>query len=218
MHLDEQDGSGSLAAQAYRAVERRIVTLELAPGSVTSEAALAEAVGLGRTPIREAVQRLAWEGLLEIRPRAGLAVALLHPGDWVRVIDAREGVEVVLARAAARFGGEAHSAAFRQAAETIKAAAERNDVESFLGADKLLDEATAAAASNPFAARLAAPLQTHSRRFWFRFQGASGLNQAAERHAGLVEAILAGDERKAMAEASRLMAELRLQAEAVARA
>lgn len=218
MHSEERERSGSLAAQAYRAVERRIVTLELAPGAVTSEAALAEAIGLGRTPVREAVQRLAWEGLLEVRPRAGLAVALLHPGDWLRVIEAREGVEVVLARSAARFGGEAHAAAFREAAETIGAAAERNDVESFLAADKLLDEAVAAAAGNPFAARLAAPLQTHSRRFWFRFQRTTGLDRAAERHAGLIEAILAGDERKAAAEAGRLMAELRDQAEAVARA
>ena len=44
------------------------------------------------------------------------------------------------------------------------------DVVAFLEADKALDEAMALAADNPFAARLAAPLQTHSRRFWFRYQ------------------------------------------------
>ena len=80
-----------------------IVTLELAPGSVATEGALIERLGLGRTPVREAIQRLAWEGLLDIRPRAGLAIAPLHAGDWLRVIDARRGVEIVLARSAARY-------------------------------------------------------------------------------------------------------------------
>ncbi len=56
------------------------------------------------------------------------------------------------------------------------------DVVAFLEADKALDEAIAAAADNPFAARLAAPLQTHSRRFWFRYQADTGLAEAAERH------------------------------------
>ena len=91
------------AREAYRALERMIVTLELAPGSVATEGALIERLGLGRTPVREAIQRLAWEGLLEVRPRAGIAIAPLHAGDWLRVLDARRGVEVVLARSAARF-------------------------------------------------------------------------------------------------------------------
>ena len=79
------------------------MTLELAPGSVATEGALIERLGLGRTPVREAIQRLAWEGLLEVRPRAGVAIAPLHAGDWLRVLDARRGVEIILARSAARF-------------------------------------------------------------------------------------------------------------------
>ena len=69
--------SGPATARAYRTLERMIVTLELAPGSVATEATLIERVGLGRTPVREALQRLAWEGLVEVRPRAGVAVAPL---------------------------------------------------------------------------------------------------------------------------------------------
>src|SRR5690606_17199610 len=86
--------------RAYRALERMIVTLELAPGGVATEGALIERVGLGRTPVREAIQRLAWEGLIEIRPRAGLGIAPLNAGDWVKVIDTRRGAEMVLARSA----------------------------------------------------------------------------------------------------------------------
>src|SRR4029453_6843205 len=77
------------ATKAYRALEHMIVTLELAPASFVTEGALIQRLGLGRTPVRDAIPRLAWEGLLDIRPRAGIAIAPLHPGDWLRVIDAR---------------------------------------------------------------------------------------------------------------------------------
>jgi DNA-binding GntR family transcriptional regulator len=205
------------AAKAYRALERMIVTLELAPGSVATEGALIERLGLGRTPVREAIQRLAWEGLVDVRPRAGLAIAPLHPSDWVRVIDARRGVEIVLARSAARFVTREAAARFHDAALGMQKAVVAADVIGFLEADKALDEALALAAENPFAARVAAPLQTHSRRFWFRYNAETGLAESAERHVALIRSILEGDEKAAAAEAERLMALLRSHAEAAAR-
>ena len=134
------------------------MTLELAPGSVATEGALIERVGLGRTPVREAIQRLAWEGLIEVRPRAGLAIAPLHAGDWLRVLDARRGVEEVLARSAARYVTREAAEHFHAAALAMQKAVISGNVVAFLEADKALDEAIAAAADNPFAARLAAPL------------------------------------------------------------
>src|SRR6478609_3116068 len=104
------------AARAYRMLERLIVTLELSPGSIATEGGLIERVGLGRTPVREAIQRLAWEGLIEIRPRAGLEIAPLHAADWLRVLDARRGVEIILARAAARFATPEIAALFQATA------------------------------------------------------------------------------------------------------
>jgi DNA-binding GntR family transcriptional regulator len=204
------------AARAYWALERMIVTLELAPGSVATEGALIEKVGLGRTPVREAIQRLAWEGLVEIRPRAGLAIAPLHAADWLRVIDARRGVEQVLARSAARNATNQAARQFHAAALAMQKAVITGNVVAFLEADKALDEALASAADNPFASRLAAPLQTHSRRFWFRYQADTGLAAAAERHVALIRAILSGDADEAGEEAGRLMALLRRYAEAVA--
>lgn len=193
-----------------------IVTLELAPGSVATEGALIERLGLGRTPVREAIQRLAWESLIEIRPRAGLAIAPLHPGDWVRVIDARRGVEVVLARSAARFVTREAADRFHDAALAMQKSVMESDVLAFLAADKALDEALAFAADNQFAARLAAPLQTHSRRFWFRYQRDTGLAASAEHHVALISAILERDEEGAAAGAKRLMSMLRGHAEAAA--
>lgn len=204
------------AAKAYRALEQLIVTLDLAPGSVTTEGALIERLGLGRTPVRESIQRLAWEGLLEIRPRAGLAIAPLQASDWLRVIDARRGVETILARSAARLVTREAASQFHAAALAMQEAVVSGDVMAFLAADKSLDEAMAHAADNPFASRLAAPLQIHSRRFWFAYQATSGLAEAAAHHVGLIGAILDRDEDAAARESERLMALLRLHAEAAA--
>lgn len=209
--------SEPVAAKAYRALERMIVTLELPPGSVATEGALIERLGLGRTPVREAIQRLAWEGLVEVRPRSGLAIAPLHPGDWARVIDARRGVEIVLARSAARYVTRGAAARFHDAALGMQKAVLAGDVIAFLEADKALDEALALAAENPFAARVAAPLQTHSRRFWFRYKAETGLAESAGHHVALIRSILEGDEEAAAAEAERLMSLLAAHAEAAAR-
>ena len=209
--------AGSATQRAYRALERMIVTLELLPGSVGTEGALIERIGLGRTPVREAIQRLAWEGLLEVRSRAGIAVAPLRSGDWVKVIDARRGVELILARSAAKHTTRDSAKQFQDAALAMRKAAISGNVIAFLQADKALDEAMAISADNPYAARLAAPLQSHSRRFWFRYQSDTGLAAAADRHMALIKAILDGDGDEAAKQADRLMALLRSHAEDAAR-
>ncbi|WP_287088276.1 GntR family transcriptional regulator [Mesorhizobium sp.] len=205
-----------VAAKAYRVLEHMIVTLELAPSSFITEGAVIDRLGLGRTPVREAIQRLAWEGLLDVRPRAGIAIAPLHPGDWLRVLDARRCIEVVLARSAARFVTREAADLFHDAALAMQKAVISGNVLAFIQADKALDEALALAADNPFAARLAAPLQTHSRRFWFRYKADTGLAESAEHHVALIRSILDGDEDAAAKDAKRLMALLRGHAEAAA--
>ncbi|MGN6306573.1 MAG: GntR family transcriptional regulator [Mesorhizobium sp.] len=215
--VTQRDPSAELAsAKAYRGLEKMIVTLELAPGAVVTERVLIERLSLGRTPVREAIQRLTWEGLLEVRPRAGIVVSPLNAADWLRVIDARRGVEIVLARSAARFLAADAAPHFQATALAMRDAVLGNDVLGFLEADKSLDEALTRAADNPFAARVAAPLQTHSRRFWYRFQSGTGLAESAANHVALIGAILDRDEERAGIEADRLMSLLRLHAQAAA--
>ncbi|MBZ0163495.1 MAG: GntR family transcriptional regulator [Notoacmeibacter sp.] len=212
--MEHFDPGLSQAEIAYLRLEEMLVTLELAPGSVQTEGALIGRLAMGRTPVREAIQRLAWEGFLQIRPRAGLAVAPLEPGDWLKVIEARRGVEAVLARAAARNLTPGAALGFRDAALAMEAAVTRRDIRAFLLADKDFDQALAAAADNVYAARLAGPLQTHSRRFWFARARADDLAEAAEHHVALITAIVSRDEDLAGEEALRLMALLAEMAEA----
>jgi DNA-binding GntR family transcriptional regulator len=199
----------SLAEQAYRRLERLIVTLVLEPGQILNERALIELTGMGRTPVREAIQRLAWEGLLEVRPRSGIAVMPLDPQDFGKVLDAREGVEQMLARDAARFAGERERERLEAAADAMREAARQNEVENFLDADKILDTVLGQAAANPFAARLAAPLQTHSRRFWFRLKRQDGIEASTAAHIALIDAILARAPHEAMNAAANLIRHLR---------
>lgn len=204
-----QRANESLTTQAYLVLERELVTLRLSPGQTLTEGALIDRLGLGRTPVREAIQRLAWEGLLEIRPRSGICVADLDPIDFVKVLDVRRGVEEVLAKSAARYASSADDEAFRFVEQQMKMAAREEDVDLFLDADKAFDTVLARAAANPFATRLAAPLQTHSRRFWFRLKRPDSLAKAVEKHVAVIDAIVARDETGAVKAAAGLIEHLR---------
>jgi DNA-binding GntR family transcriptional regulator len=191
------NGNENLLTQserAYRTLERMIVTLKLQPGDILTEGALIERIGLGRTPVREAIQRLAWEGLLEVRPRSGVQIAPLDPADFPKVLAARKGVEMLLAWGAASYASPEHDIQFRRVEKDMLAAVTKKSVDAFLDADKAFDMVLGQAAANPYAARLAGPLQTHSRRFWFRRQRPDSLKLAAERHVALIEAIIARNE------------------------
>jgi DNA-binding GntR family transcriptional regulator len=212
-----QPATPAVAAQAYRTLERLLVTLELEPGSFVTEGALVERVGLGRTPVREAIQRLAWEGFIEVKPRLGMRIAPIDPEDWPRVLEARRGIEVILAGSAARCIDAAAAERFQSAAIAMHDSVLAKDLLGFLDADKSLDEALAAATDNGFAARLATPLQTHSRRFWYRYRTPNGLAESAAGHVAVIQAILARDHVTAATEAGRLIDLLMRHAQAAGR-
>lgn len=78
-------------------LRRLILTLELEPGSAVSEAALMQRYGWGRTPLREAFQRLAEQSLVQIMPRQGVVITPLSVFDFVEMMDA---IAVVIGAAA----------------------------------------------------------------------------------------------------------------------
>lgn len=205
----------SRASTAYRVLEEHIVTLRLKPGEAITESKLATQLDMGRTPIREAVQRLSWEGLVDIRPRLGIVISEMNPADFARVLAARHPLEKLLAGASARLASKDERLALHKCASDLKSAAACQDVPEFMRLDKKFDEIVAVAACNPFAAKAIGPLQTHSRRFWFRYLGETDLNPAAWSHLDLMTAIEAGDEAAAIERADDLMHYLRRQAAAL---
>ncbi len=92
----------SLAEQAYRVLEEQLVTLKLAPGELIAEKDLMDKTGIGRTPVREAMQRLSADGLLQVIPRKGLMVTPLRRTDLSQIIEARRVLERLLVVKASR--------------------------------------------------------------------------------------------------------------------
>jgi DNA-binding GntR family transcriptional regulator len=210
------DTAKTSAEYAYRKLEHMVVTLELAPGTSTTESELRERVGLGRTPVREAIQRLAWEGLLEIHPRAGIKVAPIDRRDWMRIIEVRRNVEVMLARSAAKHVTPKAKPFLEKAVEEMIEASASSNLEAYLAADKKFDLAMAEAAGNCHLVRAAFPLQTHTRRFWMHFHCSDKLEDALQRHDRIARAVLDGDAGRAVQAARALMSFLQVTATRVA--
>ena len=157
----------TLTEQAYRQLEEQIVTLRLEPGKFLSEHALAEGLAIGRTPIREALQRLAREGLVTILPRKGILVSETDPRKQLLVLEVRRELERLLARLGAQRASEEQRARFRQIADGMDRAARSNDDIAFMRLDRELNLLMSQAGHNDYAARAMRLLHGHSRRFWY---------------------------------------------------
>ncbi|MDH3582226.1 MAG: GntR family transcriptional regulator, partial [Hyphomicrobiales bacterium] len=129
------EGAESLTDQAYHRLEEMIVTLQLEPGEVLSEQALSKELDIGRTPIREALQRLAREGLVVILPRKGILVSETNPRKQLLVLEVRREVERLLARAGAKRRTEEQASRLLAIADGMEKAAADNDDIAFMRLD-----------------------------------------------------------------------------------
>ncbi|MDX1739377.1 MAG: GntR family transcriptional regulator, partial [Alphaproteobacteria bacterium] len=159
-----------LADKAYRQLEEMIVTLRLRPGSILSEPDLCERLGIGRTPIREALQRLSTDRLVSIQPRRAMIVSEVSASEMLRVLEVRRPLELLIAQLAATRADDQERKALERCAEEINEAAKNHDVDEFMRADKRFDMILGEASRNHFAFRSCMPLQGMSRRFWYYYQ------------------------------------------------
>lgn len=183
----------SQSQAAYLALERKIIMLEIEPGAVFSEAAVIELSGVGRTPAREALQRLALEGLVEIRPRAGIRITEIRPDDFSNVLEVRRVLEPRLALLSTRFATGPQRRRVEECRDEMGRALEHRDQTAFLEADKAFDTAMGSACPNPYLAATLRPLQSHSRRFWYRFFADSGLEASVANHRAVMDRFVDGD-------------------------
>ncbi|MGE0673212.1 MAG: GntR family transcriptional regulator [Methylibium sp.] len=185
----------TLTGQAYRKIEELIVTLELRPGTAMSEAELSQRLGIGRTPVREALQRLAREHLVSILPQRGNLVSEIDVRKQLRLLETRREVERLIVRCAARRAGDDELAEFTELAKAFEAAAISGDATAFMRADKAFNDLSLKAARNEFAAGAMGLMHGLSRRFWFlHYRQAADLPAMAALHGRLARAIVARDE------------------------
>jgi DNA-binding GntR family transcriptional regulator len=204
--LAVSDQGTTLTAQAYERLEELIVRLELAPNSLISEHALGKHLGLGRTPIREALQRLAREGLVIILPRRGMFVAPVDIGAQMRLIEVRRRVEELLAGGAAQRANAEERRAFQDLADDMERAARQADDLTFMRLDREFNTLLTVACRNEFAAAAIGLFAGLSRRFWFfNYKRFASLPKVARLHAAVARAVARGDDKAARSASNALM-------------
>jgi len=196
----------SLTDRAWRALEEEIVTLRIAPGSIVSEAGLSARLGLGRTPVREALQRLATEGLVQILPRRGIIVTEIDVAAQLRLLEVRREIERLLARSAAHRGTPMLRDRFDAIADEMETAARREDDVGFMRLDRAFNLLLLEAAGNEFATASMRVMNGLARRFWYvHYRLVADMPLAARLHARVARAIAKGDPAAAAAASDRLI-------------
>ncbi|MGZ9720852.1 GntR family transcriptional regulator [Rhizobium miluonense] len=183
----------SLSHLAYLALEHQIVTLALQPGALVTEKQLIEMAGQGRTPVREAIQKLAWQGLIHVRPRVGLQIAEIRPDDHRHVMQVRRELEPIAAALAAVHADEQQRDQLQQCARLMAGCAVTGDLSGFFAADKTFDEILEDACPNNFITSALGPVQTHARRLWYSTGAADRMDRAIAMHLQAIAAICGGD-------------------------
>ena len=196
----------SLTDLAYLRLEEEIVRLRLAPGMAVTEKRLCEMTGIGRTPVREALLRLAHEGLVQVLPRRGLLISEINVGHQLLLLEVRREVERVVVRGATKRATEVERAAFLRIADAMDSAARADDGITFLRLDREFNDLCLAAVRNPFAAKSLQLMQPLARRFWYlHYKSAAALAESASAHAAVARAITRGDEADAVIAQDQLM-------------
>ncbi len=184
----------SLAEQAYQILNAKITRLELAPGGVLVEKALMEDLGIGRTPIREALQRLAMEGLVSHLPNRGMLVADISATSVQHIYEFRALIDGYTARLAATRASEADIRELAALQSRLVRATEDDDVDCYVLLDRRFYEVLCRAAQNAYVAEVVPRIFSLHLRLWFFIANRLGTwHDIARAHevmtAGVVEAV-----------------------------
>lgn len=186
------------AQYAHRVIEEMIVTLALPPGSRISEQYLSDQLGIGRTPVREALQRLAYERTIQILPRSGAVVSAIDITEQFKLIEVRRELERIMVARAARLLDPVARRKFLDLEERFRRAEETDDAAIFIPADREFNLLLARTADNDYAAAAMAPLQAQTRRLWFLyFKHFGDVSKVSRFHADIARAIADKDEQRA---------------------
>lgn len=191
--VEPAEAARSQSEEAYLRIRDRIVRLDMPPGSVVNEGKLREELQIGRTPIREALQRLARENLVRSIPHRGTFVADINITDLARITEVR----VVLEAHAARLAAEKLAPADRAAIEHLLDVLQHggiSDQRHLMELDQQVHRLVYKGARNTFLEATLERYFTLSLRLWYLvLDSGVRLRQAVEEHVELLQAVLAGD-------------------------
>lgn len=164
----EMQGRGrSLTDIAYEEIKRRIITLTYQPSSYLNEAQLCDDLGIGRTPVHQAVNRLALEGMINIIPRKGIIVSPISLDDAMAVFEVRLMVEPACARLAAERASAKELQEMQDLLLQANALMEQRDIEGLMQIDRSFHSLIAHSSKNKVLEQILLRLHERSLRFWF---------------------------------------------------
>lgn len=201
--------SASLSVLAYDRIEDLIVHCRLKPGASVTTSELQSIVKLGRTPVHQAVRRLASETLIRIRPRDGLVISPIDLQRDRRLLQLRRDMD----RFVAELATERLNANQRNQLLHLQAQLEKQhhdmDVHEFNTYDRHLDAILLTAAAEPFLDRTLRPLHTIFRRTGHlhltHIGGVAGLTTTIDRHLDVIIAVVDRNARAAKAASDALI-------------
>jgi DNA-binding GntR family transcriptional regulator len=183
----------SLADRAYRAIRDMIVSLELRPGAVIDERDLMARLGIGRTPTREALRRLAQERLVEVYPRRGMFVTSVEIRDLASLAEVRSVLESHAARLAAERATDEDRSALESLLDDLDTQADLGTSE-LMALDERIHRQIYRSAHNAFLEATLEEYYVLALRIWYlALDRARTLEQSVLGHRELLEAIRDGD-------------------------
>jgi DNA-binding GntR family transcriptional regulator len=190
----------SISDRAYGQLRDRIVTLRLAPGTVLREDELMRELQIGRTPLREAVKRLALENLVAVQPRIGTYVTSVDAADIVHIAEVRAELEAHAAELAARRMDDGLRERGEALLERVRTMDRSADAETFMALDEAIHRFAWEGSRNPYLVETLERYFVLSLRVWYLvLDRVPGLGSAVYDHARLLEAILGHDDARARA-------------------
>ncbi|RDL47274.1 HTH-type transcriptional repressor RspR [Ensifer sp. M14] len=198
-----------LTAIAYERIEEHFVSMRLAPGAEIRTQDLQAMVNLGRTPVHQAVRRLAAETLLEVRPRNGLRITPIDLSREKRLSELRRDLNRFVTATAIRNMTSNDRAGLHYLRRKLITEIDTMTVDAFNAVDKSFDRLLIRASGERFLERVLSPLHAIARRIGYlhitQISGHDGVVGSAERHVAIMDFILAGDEERACAASDELV-------------
>ncbi|BBJ45468.1 GntR family transcriptional regulator [Streptomyces antimycoticus] len=192
-------GELSLAERAYRAIRDRLVMLEIRPGAPINEDQLAQSLGVGRTPVREALKRLQYERLITTYPRRGTFATEVNITDLAYISEVRQELEPLAAARAARRATATDRATLTALRRDLESVDPRGHAAAdLMHLDLQVHRAVYAATHNPYLEDTLVRHDNLATRIWCLFiDRLSDVAGHVEEHGPLIDAIVAGDHDKA---------------------
>lgn len=191
---ERQPSAQSLRDLAYESIKHRIITCAFKPGEYINEAQVSAVLGLGRTPVHQAIDRLMLDGMVEVIPRKGVIVKPVSLDEVIQIIETRLLIEPEAIRLATARADETDMSALGDILGRAQQWMAVRNVEQMMLLDREFHLVLARATRNDVLADILRRLHERSLRFWFiSLTDISHHGEVQDEHRAIVQAVQARD-------------------------